>query len=132
MENESEVKEKRISEVEDSVDKQFAEFTQRIGNLEDNRLEEKNTVLVAGEDKINNEDIINLRAEIEKKLEHSSVLSMFFDFTNILAQLDDATAHRDATIWMEFLYEKNIRKLVANHTELDFMDYRRTNLVKNW
>ena len=67
MENESEVKEKMISKVEDSVDKQFAEITQRIGNLEDNRLEDKNTVLVAGEDKINNEDIINLRAEIEKK-----------------------------------------------------------------
>ena len=87
---------------------------QRVAKLEteinDNlvkKISKLEAVLVAGEDKINNEDIINLRAEIEKKLKklehesnnHSSVLSMFFDFTNILAQLDDATAHRDATIW---------------------------------
>ena len=119
------------------MDKQFAEITQRIGNLEDNRLEDKNTVLVTGEDKNNNEDIINLRAVIEAKLKnlehesnnHSSVLSMFLSFSHTFA--NTATAYRDANIWIEFLYEKDINKFVPNHTELDFKDYCRTNL-KNW
>ena len=46
--NESEVKEKLISNVEDSVNKQFAKITQRIDNWQ----EDKNTVLVTGDDKL--------------------------------------------------------------------------------
>ena len=55
------------------MDKQFAQITQRIDNMEDNYLEDKNTILVAAENKqqVAGGDIINLKTEIDAKLEQS-------------------------------------------------------------
>ena len=140
MENESEVTEKMIRKMEDSVDKQFAEITQRISNMEDNQLEDKNTVLVAEENKqqVAGEDITNLKTEFNAKLEQSlydieNKLSSFSTQSNnlssiliylakIISELNDFPKHselidifRDCS---EVLEEKKILDLLPDHMNL--------------
>ena len=79
-------------------------------------------------------EFTNLTAGIDAKLNklkqesnnHSSVLSMFFDFSLSLANPD--ISHRDANIWLDFLYKDDLYKIVPNHSGLNLRDFRKTQL----
>ena len=52
---------------------------------------------------------------------HSSVLSIFLTFSNTFANCaNEFDIQRNAHIWNKFLYEKEIYKLVPNHSALKF------------
>ena len=79
-------------------------------------------------------EVTNLTAGIDAKLNklkqesnnHSSVLSMFFDFSLSLANPD--ISHRDANIWLDFLYKDELYKIVPNHSGLNLRDFCKTQL----
>ena len=122
----------QIAEIEQGMEDDKQQIKNRIQTVEGVGTELKHLVY-----KITNEDLINLTAGIDTKLkkrEHkanntSSVLSMFLSFSLSLANPD--ISHRDANIWLDFLYKNEIYKLVPNHNEINFRDFRKTLFSKH-